>query len=88
MIPVRAAGLRSAGQQEVYYQIMKTFTAPNRRKVCMTVTDSGVTGIIDSTIPMSVLKGWREQLLERLSSAIQESAADALAQIERRNDRD
>lgn len=52
------------------YRIMKTFTAPNGREVSETVTDSGVTAVIDTSIPEAALKGWREHLLRRMASNV------------------
>lgn len=61
---------------------MKTFTAPNGRQVSETVTDSGVTGWTDASIPTEALRGWREQLLRRMASDAQVQHAEEIAEIE------
>lgn len=62
---------------------MKTFTASNGRQVCETVTDSGVTGRMDTSIPAEALLGWREQLLRRMGADAQARLTKELAEIER-----
>lgn len=62
---------------------MKTFTAPNGREVSETVTDSGVTGVMDTSIPEAALKGWRQQLLRRMVSSALAQHAEDIGEIER-----
>lgn len=62
---------------------MKTFTAPNGRKVSETITDSGVTGQMDTSIPTEALRGWREQLLRRMATDAHVQHAEEIAEIER-----
>lgn len=71
--------------KKVYDWLMKTFIASNGREVSETVTESGVTGFIDTSIPTAALEGWRAQLLGRLAYAVREQQADALAEIARLN---
>ncbi len=69
--------------RQVYDWLMKTFNAPNGREVCETVTDSGVTGIMDMSIPKKALAAWREQLLRRMAVDASNRHAEDLAEIER-----
>ncbi|GAQ26563.1 hypothetical protein K6V18_23805 [Ralstonia insidiosa] len=67
----------------MFNRIMKTFSAPNGREVSETVTDSGVTGVMDTTIPQPALKGWREQLLRRMASDAHARHIEEIAAIDR-----
>ncbi|WP_112184565.1 hypothetical protein [Ralstonia sp. GX3-BWBA] len=62
---------------------MKTFTAPNGREVSETVTNSGVTGVMDTTIPGAALKGWRQQLLRRMASDADAQHTEEVVEIDR-----
>ncbi|PNE59900.1 hypothetical protein A8H39_01775 [Paraburkholderia fungorum] len=48
----------------VYHFLMEKFIAANGREVLKTVTDSGVTGYMDASIPAEVIPAWREQIAE------------------------
>lgn len=67
----------------MFNRIMKTFTAPNGREVSETITDSGVTGVMDTTIPEAALQGWREQLLRRMTSDTHAQHTEEIAEIDR-----
>jgi len=75
--------LRGVGR--VYHWLMKTFSAPNGREVSETVTASGVTGFMDTSIPKEALEGWRAQLLRRMTN----DTETELAELQRlsRNDK-
>lgn len=62
---------------------MKTFTAQNGRQVCETITDSGVTGRMDTSIPTEALRGWRNQLLRRMATDAYVQHTEEIAEIER-----
>ena len=48
----------------VYNFLMEKFIAANGREVLKTVTASGVTGYIDTSIPDEVIPAWRKQIAE------------------------
>ncbi|KAF7964132.1 hypothetical protein AWV80_41760 [Cupriavidus sp. UYMU48A] len=48
----------------VYHFLMEKFIAANGREVLKTVTESGVTGVMDLSIPAKVIPAWRKQLAE------------------------
>lgn len=48
----------------VYHFLMEKFIAANGREVLKTVTESGVTGYLDSSIPAEVIPAWRKQIAE------------------------
>lgn len=48
----------------VYHFLMEKFIAANGREVLKTVTESGVTGYMDLSIPAEVLPAWRRQIAE------------------------
>lgn len=62
---------------------MKTFTAENGRQICETITESGVTGQMDMSIPTEALRGWREQLLRRMATDAHVRHAEEITDIER-----
>lgn len=64
-------------------EIMKTLTTPHGRQVSETITDSGVTGWMDTSIPQDALRGWREQLLRRMAADIHAQHAEEMIEIER-----
>ncbi|CAN7744688.1 hypothetical protein LJR267_010482 [Paraburkholderia hospita] len=46
------------------------FTTINGQNVIMVVTDSGVTGYVDATIPLEALEAWRRRLSAELKRPI------------------
>lgn len=48
----------------VYHFLMEKFIAANGREVLKTVTESGVTGFMATSIPAEVLPAWRKQIAE------------------------
>lgn len=62
---------------------MKTFTAQNGREVSEVVTDSGVTGQMDTSIPVAALEGWRAHLLQRMENDAHVQHAEDISEIER-----
>ncbi|HEY8094776.1 MAG TPA: hypothetical protein VIE65_01585 [Methylobacter sp.] len=50
----------------VYHVYMKTITAPNGREIAIFTTPSGVTGYIDTSIPMEAIQGLRAKLEAKL----------------------
>lgn len=64
---------------------MKTFATPNGRQVSEIITDSGVTGVIDTSIPTAALNGWREQLLRRMASNARAQGVEDIDELTRLN---
>ena len=56
----------------VYHKPMEKFTAQNGREVAKVVTPSGVTGYVDTSIPLGALEGMRDALLSDLGMTLDE----------------
>ena len=52
----------------LYNALMKIFTAQNGEKVAKFVTPSGVTGYVDTSIPMEALEGLKKKLAKKIAN--------------------